>query len=187
MEDIWYKFHQVVRLNSLALELNQVTSNAPHRQIVDIQWIPPPDGWFKMNSDGSVIDNSKATCGGLVRDPTGRFLGGFVANLGSCPVTVAELWGVYYVLQFAWNSGFNRILVEIDSLSALQLIHNSPNRSHPYAAAIRLVKEYLDKPWEVHLSHVSREANKVADGLASHGHKLDLGVTFFLYCAFLCV
>ena len=70
MDDLWHKFHHAVRLNSLALELNQVISNSPKHQTVDIRWIPPPDGWFKVNSNGSVIANRKATYGG--RDRSNR-------------------------------------------------------------------------------------------------------------------
>ncbi|CAN1142657.1 Putative ribonuclease H protein At1g65750 [Linum perenne] len=42
---------------------------------------------------------------------------------------------------------------------------------------IRSIHNWLAKEWEVRVSHVFREANRVADLLAHHGHNLDFGIS----------
>ena len=50
-------------------------------------------------ADGSMVNASKAACGGLLRDASGGFVSGFSANLGVCPITIAEVWGAFYDLS----------------------------------------------------------------------------------------
>ena len=107
-----------------------------------------------MNSDGSVCASGQAPCGGLLRDAMGRVLGGFVTNLGICPVTIAELWGIYYALHLAWENGFRHLILEVDSMSALQLVRGGVKRLHPYAMVIQRVHNLLSKSWNVCLIHI---------------------------------
>ena len=37
--------------------------------------------WIKLNCDGSILSNQKASCDGLARDDSGQFLQGFAVNL----------------------------------------------------------------------------------------------------------
>lgn len=67
-----------------------------------IAWTPPRVGWLKMNTDGTSRNNpGLATAGGVLRDETGQWRGGFSLNIGICSVPLAELWGVYYGLCLA--------------------------------------------------------------------------------------
>ena len=62
-----------------------------------------PLGRIKINSDGSVLQvDSKAACGGILRDHLGNFVLGYYANLGSCTITFAELWGIYHGLSLVY-------------------------------------------------------------------------------------
>lgn len=54
-----------------------------------LRWIFPQDGWIKCNSNGSLSKGGVATCGGVLRDSHGRWLGGFSRRLGSCSVLMA--------------------------------------------------------------------------------------------------
>ena len=56
---------------------------------------------LKLNSGGSALTSRKALCGGRLCEHMGHFLGGFAMNLGSCPITIAEIWGAYYALNLA--------------------------------------------------------------------------------------
>ena len=69
--------------------------NRPVRNTRFISWIRPPLDWIKLNCDGSVLSNRKASCGGLVRDDSGKFLQGFIVNLDIYPIIVAEIWGCF--------------------------------------------------------------------------------------------
>ena len=102
-------------------------------------------------------------------------MGGFTANLGFCAIIVAELWGALYGLDLAWRAGRRNVILELDSMSAIQLIQKNVNRSHPHATVIARVKKLLARSWEVRLRHIYREANS----LALLGHSCELGVTFY--------
>lgn len=63
----------------------------------DIAWSPPPSGFVKVNSDGSVVDQGrKVACGGVLRDHNGMVISAFAAKLGH-----------NYV---AWDKGFRNII-----------------------------------------------------------------------------
>ena len=121
--------------------------SSPHLELIN--WTLPPDGWVKLNSDGSVAAELKASCGGILRGSSGEFLGGFVANLRICPIIVRELWGTYHVLLIAWNKGFRQVLLELDSSSAVALIHKECIDHHPFASVIKHVRHLLQRNWVV--------------------------------------
>src|SRR5689334_1263909 len=82
--------------------------------IRNIAWEMPKAGWIKINSDGSMVDD-KAASGGVLRDDKGAWLHGYVRNLGSCSVVMAELWGIIDGLSLAWEQGYRRVWIETDS------------------------------------------------------------------------
>jgi len=46
-----------------------------YKNIKRIRWERPLEGWIKLNTDGSSVDNSGlASCGGVVRDENGRWV-----------------------------------------------------------------------------------------------------------------
>ncbi|CAI0458485.1 unnamed protein product [Linum tenue] len=148
----------------------------PTRTEVEISWKPPPPEWVTLNTDGSVVQESgRAAAGGLIRDHLGCCLAAFALNLGVCSITRAELRGAVEGLQLAWNLGYRRIRLEVDSQCAIQLLRSQDNPDHQHAAIIHRFQEMLQRDWEVTLNHVYREGNKGADFLANHGHSLPLG------------
>lgn len=56
-----------------------------------VGWSFPPTLWVKVNVDGSVSSSKEASRGGVFRDDVGRWILGFVGNLGTCSVLMAEL------------------------------------------------------------------------------------------------
>ena len=101
------------------------------------------EGWIKLNSDGSVANDRRASCEGLLHGTQGEFLGGFAANLGVCLISVAEIWDAYYGLLLAWNKGFCKVLLEMESTSAISLMRTDFNSRHPYASMIHHVKRAI--------------------------------------------
>ncbi|CAN1142695.1 Putative ribonuclease H protein At1g65750 [Linum perenne] len=57
-----------------------------------VRWIPAPDEWITINTDGSVIQPlSYAAGGGVIRNSHGAKLAAFAANFGKCSIMRAEL------------------------------------------------------------------------------------------------
>ncbi|CAI0489704.1 unnamed protein product [Linum tenue] len=107
------------------------------RTEVEISWKPPPLEWVTLNSDGSVYtDLGHAAAGGLIQDHTGFCLAAYAINLWSCSITRAELRGAVEGLQLAWDTGFRRGRVELDSFYAVQLFGSLDSPDHQQASII---------------------------------------------------
>ena len=144
-----------------------------------ISWLPPEWPWCTLNTDGAHKSDGISTAGGLIRDHLGRWISGFGMMIGSCSITVAELWGMYKGLQLAWDSGIRRLKVETDSLCVTQLVARSSVISNEYAPLVQAIKDYLKLDWHVSIAHIYREANFAADYMANLAISLPLG--FIVY------
>ncbi|CAN1315860.1 Putative ribonuclease H protein At1g65750 [Linum perenne] len=96
-------------------------------------------------------------------------------NLGICSITRAELRGVVPGLQLAWDRGYRKVQLHIDSQCAVLLLQSDDRTDHLHAATIRRARELLHRDWEVHIRQVFRESNHVADHLANSGHSCPIG------------
>ncbi|CAN1749432.1 Putative ribonuclease H protein At1g65750 [Linum perenne] len=129
-----------------------------------------------MNTDGSVLSNSgSAAASGVVHDEFGKGLAAFSSNLGCCSITRAELRGVIIGLDVSWEVGIRRVADQPDSKEALSLINAVGEPCHQHAGEVATIRNLLQCDWEVTISHIYREGNKVADYLASIGHGLPPG------------
>ncbi|KAJ8767189.1 hypothetical protein K2173_013586 [Erythroxylum novogranatense] len=70
-------------------------SGSNGRMWKNISWLPPSNGWIALNTDGASKGNpGVAGAGGVIRDTKGRWLDGFVQNIGVATSFVAELWAI---------------------------------------------------------------------------------------------
>ena len=87
-------------------QINKSSSNNKRRsnnQLSYIRWLCPPVSRVKLKSDGSLLHQLMAVCGGVLRDDSGSLIRAFAADLGCCPVAVAGLWGAFYALDLAYS------------------------------------------------------------------------------------
>ncbi|KAG7556791.1 Ribonuclease H domain [Arabidopsis suecica] len=132
--------------------------------------------WLKLSTDGASHGNpGPATAGGALRGEDGEWLGGFALNIGICSAPLAELWGVYYGLVIAWERGFRRVELEVDSELVVGFLQAGISDTHLLSFLVRLCHGFISRDWLVRVSHVYREANRLADGLANYVFSLDLG------------
>lgn len=142
-------------------------------------WEHPPEDWVKLNTDGaSKQGGSKASCGGLLRDPFSAWIWGFAANLGASSSVEAELWGLYYSLLIAWFKNHRRVIIAIDSKEALFLLQRRDLQGHPLAPLILSCRHIMAMDWELKIKHTLREGNRAADKLANWGSTQDPGLKF---------
>ncbi|CAA7012925.1 unnamed protein product [Microthlaspi erraticum] len=133
-------------------------------------------GWMKLNTDGASRGNpGLAAAGGVLQNAYGEWCGGFALNIGSCTAPLAELWGVYYGLYIAWERGVRRLEVEIDSELVVGFLQTGIGDAHPLSFLVRLCHGFITRDWIVRISHVYREANRLADGLANYAFTVPLG------------
>ncbi|KAF7841372.1 ribonuclease H [Senna tora] len=146
----------------------------------DIMWRKPTMGWVKINVDGacSKVSSLKASCGGVAQDHNGHFVGAFTRNLGACSALHAELWGVQSGLDMALHFGFEKVVIEMDSLVACELIKSPLIESHPYIALLRGIHGRCGEVGEVVFQHVYREGNRAADAMAAKAYNYSYALVF---------
>jgi hypothetical protein len=100
-----------------AFKVNNHPPRAP--RIIEVIWHPPIIGWVKCNTDGSSSGNpGPSACGGVFRNFNGDFLGCFAVSIGLANVLKAELWGIIFAIEAAFDRGWNNLWIESDSMVA---------------------------------------------------------------------
>lgn len=64
-------------------------------------------------------------------------------NIGVCSAPLAELWGVYYGMFIAWESGARRVELEVDSEMVVGFLTQGIGESHPLSFLARLCYDFL--------------------------------------------
>ena len=90
-------------------------------------------------------------------------MGGFAVNIGICTAPMVELWRVYYGLVIAWERGVRKVELEVDSQIVVGFLKTWISVAHPLSFLVQLCYGFLSKDWSVRVSHVYREANRLAD------------------------
>ncbi|CAN0826840.1 Putative ribonuclease H protein At1g65750, partial [Linum grandiflorum] len=141
-----------------------------------IGWRPGDEGWFTLSTDGSLHSPTNvAAVGGVIRNDGGHFVKAFTANLRSCSITRAEMRAIMDGLHLTWTLGIRRIRVQSDSTAAIAIFAKVNALDHQHTTLVMQFKELCSREWEVHLSHIYRETNNVADYLANLGHSFTYG------------
>ncbi|RYR59892.1 hypothetical protein Ahy_A05g025843 [Arachis hypogaea] len=82
----------------------------------------------------------------------------------------AELWGIVCGLQIALANNISFLVVESDSIAAVNFIKKGHNSSHPCASLLDDIVVFASRVPYISWSHCLREANFAADILAKKGH-----------------
>ncbi|KAK2397577.1 hypothetical protein QL285_059137 [Trifolium repens] len=88
-----------------------------------ILWKTPVFAWIKANTDGSATHDS-AACGGIFRDHTAKFCGGFAQKV---PGTVihAELMAMILAMELAYSKGWKNLWLESINIGFVIILKNS--------------------------------------------------------------
>lgn len=142
-----------------------------------ISWRPPQPEWIKINTDGSLNRaTGMGSTGGIIRNNSGEWCGDFICNIGFVSVVEAELQGLMHGLELAWRLNFRRVYVEINSLEAYNLVNDHEEGRGYNCDIVRGIEVLMNREWVVTLEHIYREANLVADCLASLGATILCGI-----------
>ena len=122
-----------------------------------------------LETDASVKEDRRSACGGVLRDNSNNWLGGFMCKLTAIPVSIAEIIGIIHGLNLCWSRGYRQVLVHTDSMEAISLLTWGCGNSHPFKDVIEEGRLILTKTWQVTLAHKPREEILLADHLAKIG------------------
>nr|CAD1840029.1 unnamed protein product [Ananas comosus var. bracteatus] len=97
-----------------------------------VSWRPPPEGWVKLNADGSFVSrDSNGGAGFVARDCNGHFLFAGASDCRGVDPLYSELCGIRSALTEAKNAGLPRVILESDSSSAVHLVGGVSARMRP--------------------------------------------------------
>ncbi|CAN1798129.1 Putative ribonuclease H protein At1g65750 [Linum perenne] len=154
-----------------------ISRGTSQRAEAHIGWKAGPCDTITINTDGSVLHpHSKAAAGGILCNHLGRPISTFAANLGCCSIMRAELRAAQFGLMIAWDRGFKKVHLQLDSLAAVSAILGGQGEDSRHGRTLDTINELRSRNWNVTISHTYREGNTVADLLAHHGHTLDFGL-----------
>ena len=136
--------------------------------IIPVIWKPPPQNWIKVNIDGAAKGApGHSDCGGIFRNCRGFSKGCFAKYLGIKFAFEAELLGFIMAIEIAKKFNWSPLWIETDS-SYVVSIFLTGSLKVPWEVRSRWSIALSDaKNLQVHVSHIFREGNCVADKLAS--------------------
>jgi ribonuclease HI len=137
-----------------------------------IMWLPPSEGFIKLNIDGSAFGTpSCGAIGGVFRNSHAQFLGGFSQNIGHATCLEAELCAAMYAIEKLLALNWKNVWLESDSLMVVRFFSSSTHV--PWKFRTRWNKcMLLDSHLNCSCSHIHREGNHAADALARNGQNL---------------
>ncbi|GKU87267.1 hypothetical protein SLEP1_g1697 [Rubroshorea leprosula] len=145
-----------------------------------VRWLPPDPPFLKLNTDGSRSHQSRRACaGGLIRDHQGHWIHGFTVNIGATSSFIAELWGCREGLRLALSLGIQHLILEMDSLMAVQLIQARKIGNGSFSVLLADILVLSDAFTDCLVQHTLREGNAAADYMAALGHNSTPGITIF--------
>ncbi|CAN1291848.1 Putative ribonuclease H protein At1g65750 [Linum perenne] len=113
-----------------------------------------------INTDGSVLQpHSQAAAGGILRTFLGRPVGSFAANLGRCSIMRAELRAAEIGLMIAWDMGFKKVHLQLDSMAAITAILGDQEVDSRHGRTLETISELRSRDWDVTISHTYREVS----------------------------
>jgi ribonuclease HI len=141
--------------------------------IREILWQPPLHNWLKCNIDGASNGNPRvASSGGVFRDANGDFLFAFDEPLGFENAFFAELCGAMNAIEIAFHKSWLNMWLESDS-SLMVAAFKNPSKSVPWPLRNRWKNvQVLVRSFNLIVSHICREGNKVADLFANQSLSL---------------
>jgi ribonuclease HI len=184
-EDKMFDWQAVVlHVGNLLLDISHTVTTPPHMDKsyhnIQVGWTRPGNGWVKCNTDGAVIaQNHQAGCGGVFRDELGSWMGGFTRMVGNCSVIMAELWGILSALQFVQEKGYQKIVIETDSVTVVDLMVKGCPPNHPCASIVSRINRLRMQEREIIFQHTYRQANQVANWFAGYSLSLPTGIHSF--------
>ncbi|XP_031100721.1 uncharacterized protein LOC116004702 [Ipomoea triloba] len=141
---------------------------SPRRAITWVQWLAPPPGCLKLNTDAFYSANGAAG-GACLRNANGSLIIALRFPLVASSALEAEALALRFALQWCELTATIPFIIEVDSLS-LALTASSQTVKIPWKImeVVQYIRSCLSL-WGSTLTHIYREANQVADALASEG------------------
>nr|XP_023880097.1 uncharacterized protein LOC111992470 [Quercus suber] len=143
---------------------------SPHPPLPNCPWLPPHNGWYKINTDGAVFSElGSCGIGVVIRNERGLLMGS-MSKMIDVPLGALEVEAraVEEGVRLAWDLGLKKIVLESDSLSVVNAVRVpslSPSSILKVVEGTRLELCCFDE-WDI--SHTRRSGNSAAHVMAKY-------------------
>ena len=128
------------------------------------RWDCSLTNWFKLNFDGASKGNPGTTsCGVVIRNFNGDFVGGMAIPLGCQTNHVVEASTALYGLMYAKDLNLFNVWIEGDSLNIINFLKKIYPASWTISNIISKARHIINSFQNCIISHNYREANGLAD------------------------
>ncbi|KAK1650933.1 hypothetical protein QYE76_068738 [Lolium multiflorum] len=141
----------------------------PFQPRIMVQWQPPPDGFVKLNFDGSLYNDGsgRASIGGVIRDCRGRVLIAFAERTEHTTVGIVEAQALIRGLRLAryYFLGGLGMVAEGDDRVLVRLLRAEDTYTRIPLDMQQEIITLLGQFPACQVQHIFREGNQVADAL----------------------
>nr|CAD1829965.1 unnamed protein product [Ananas comosus var. bracteatus] len=135
------------------------------------KWCPPPDGWIKINTDASFkSEEGTAAIGYIARTNLGHVVFAAGRQIEANSVLEAEAKAMKEAIAEAHQHGLQRVCLESDSSLLIQCLQHAQLPPWPLRALVLGISSTMKKFAATQVLFVKREANMVADWLATRAN-----------------
>ncbi|KAL6289504.1 hypothetical protein ACE6H2_007014 [Prunus campanulata] len=148
-----------------SLVVNHRSLSSPVR---DVKWYPPIAGCFKLNVDGAAdLETGARGAGAIVHDSQGNFVRAMAMRAPSMlSILATELYALKTGISFALDASFVPLVIEFDSLLAINMINDDEECLAAEGALVDGVRRLLATHEFSTVRHIPRSANGAAHRIA---------------------
>lgn len=155
-----------------AFRQNKVQTSSQNRHTNKlVSWQPPDNERIAINTDASYDNKGKAAGGTIARNSKGEWLAGKTFKIDANSVAEAECCAIWESLNWAWDKGWNKIIICSDAERVIQWIKGASTPQGPLGRAVKECRQAMSRSWDVEIRKVYREQNVIADRLAKKANK----------------
>ncbi|KAH0639641.1 hypothetical protein KY285_036227 [Solanum tuberosum] len=145
------------------------TPTKARKQIIQVKWVPPGHGSFKLNTDGVVKDNPGDGClWGVIRNHKGDWIIGLISKEANTTPFLVELNALRQGLAMASSNNLVPLEINLDSQEVVTMFHEE---TALYKKLIYECGSLMEKLNAAPPIHVYREQNRVANLISKEGLK----------------
>ncbi|XP_050217410.1 uncharacterized protein LOC126668247 [Mercurialis annua] len=160
----------VLRLaRNTLFDFQQINSASQKSSNITVKtWSRPEEGWIKLNTDAGNFRDGFWGMGCVSRDSAGQvMMAGCVKKQTGSEIIMAEAEALLWGLKAAKDCSFSKIIVESDNATLISALQNETQIISELGDVLDNIRVIASCFVQLQWRKVSRDANKLAHGLAA--------------------
>lgn len=151
-------------------------------KVTSITWKKPAADFYKLNTDGSALQNPGSIGGGgILRDHHGNLIYAFSTPFGIGTNNQAEVKAAIFGVTWCIQHGYTKLILEVDSALLIQWITHHIHPPWRLDTDILELQKLVSQLESFQSRHVYREANYTADALSKCSHHYDITQQYYTH------